>query len=128
MTKLEDYPLTVRPLAAGDGGGYLCEFPDLPGCMGDGETIEDAIRDGRAALWSCIETLRDLGRPIPQPSRPEAQGLGGRWLMRVPKGPHQRLAEQARAEGVSLNSLAATLLAEGLGYRLAKRRSVVSGQ
>ncbi len=88
--------------------------------MGDGETVEDAIRDGRAALWSCTETLRELGRPIPKPSPHEAEGFSGRWLMRVPKGLHQRLAERARAEGVSLNMLAATLLAEGLGYRSAK--------
>jgi antitoxin HicB len=128
MTKLEDFPFTVRPLAAADGGGYLCEFPDVPGCMGDAETIEDAIRDGRAALWSCIEALRDLDRPIPAPSTPEAQRFSGRWLMRVPKGLHQRLAEQAKAEGVSLNTLAATLLAEGLGYRQAKRRIGVAAK
>lgn len=33
---------TVRPLAASEGGGYLVEFPDLPGCMSDGEAIVNA--------------------------------------------------------------------------------------
>jgi antitoxin HicB len=37
--------------------------------------------------------------------------------MRVPKSLHRRLAERAKAEGVSLNTLAITLLAEGLGRR-----------
>ena len=38
------YAFTIRPLEADEGGGYLIEFPDLPGCMADGETVEEAIR------------------------------------------------------------------------------------
>jgi antitoxin HicB len=120
MTTGLDYPLTIRPLSAEEGGGWLCEFPDLPGCMADGATPEEAVREGADALRSCVLTLRELGRPVPPPSRPE-NSYSGRWLMRVPKGLHRRLAEQARAEGVSLNALAATLLAEGLGYRRARQ-------
>lgn len=116
--RLEEYPFTVRPLIKEEGGGYLCEFPDVPHCMGDGETVEEAIRDGRDALWSCLETLRELGRPIPPPSRPkDEEAYSGRWNMRVPRSLHRRLAERARVEGVSLNTLAVTLLAEGLARR-----------
>lgn len=39
-TNILDYPFTIRHLSKEDGGGYLIEFPDLPGCMSDGETIE----------------------------------------------------------------------------------------
>ena len=60
-----DYPFTVRPLAADEGGGYLLDFPDLPGCMADGETPEEAIREGTDALHSWLETHRELGQPIP---------------------------------------------------------------
>jgi len=37
--KVPDYPFTMRYLSSEDGGGYLIEFPDLPGCISDGETI-----------------------------------------------------------------------------------------
>src|SRR5690242_8377107 len=37
---LEQYPFQVRPLAQEEGGGYLIEFPDIQGCMSDGETPE----------------------------------------------------------------------------------------
>ena len=50
MSEVDRYPLTVRPLDPEEGGGYLCEFPDLPGCMGDGATPETAIADGKEAL------------------------------------------------------------------------------
>jgi antitoxin HicB len=41
-----EYRFTIRPLSAGEGGGYLIEFPDLPGCTLDGEPIEEAVANG----------------------------------------------------------------------------------
>ena len=70
MTTRLDYPFQVRPLADVEGGGYLIEFPDLPGCLSDGETIEEAIASGADALRSWIETARECGDPVPPPSRP----------------------------------------------------------
>jgi len=64
-----DYPFQVRPLTE-EGGGYLIEFPDLPGCLSDGETIEEAIANGADALRSWIGTARAAGDPIPPPSHP----------------------------------------------------------
>jgi antitoxin HicB len=117
MTTSLDYPFQVRPLAEEDGGGYLIEFPDLPGCLSDGATIEEAIVNGADALRSWIETAREFGDSVPPPSQPSDDAYSGRWNMRVPKSLHRRLAERAKAEGVSLNTLAVTLLAEGLGRR-----------
>lgn len=116
-----DYPFAVRPLSAEDGGGYLVEFPDLPGCMSDGETVEEAIRNGEEAVRDWIAAMKEAGRPIPAPSHSDR--YSGKWQMRVPKSLHRRLAGRARDEGVSLNTLAVTLMAEGLGERsTAKRR------
>jgi antitoxin HicB len=117
MTTGLDYPFQVRPLPEEDGGGYLIEFPDLPGCLSDGATIEEAIANGADALWSWIATAREFGDPVPPPSQSSDEAYSGRWNMRAPKSLHRRLAERAKAEGVSLNTLAVTLLAEGLGRR-----------
>ena len=46
---------------------YLVEVPELPGCMADGETIEEAIRAAQMAIQLWIEAARKLGRPVPQP-------------------------------------------------------------
>jgi antitoxin HicB len=110
-----DYPFVVRPLDRDEGGGYLVEFPDLPGCMADGATPEAAIRESRDALTSWLKTMRALRRPVPRPA--SASTYSGKWQMRVPRSLHRRLAERARSEGVSLNALALTLMAEGLGRR-----------
>jgi antitoxin HicB len=115
-TKL-DYPCHIRRLDADEGGGYLIEFPDLPGCISDGATVAEAIANGADALRAWIATAEEFGDPVPPPSRPADETYSGRWNLRVPKSLHRRLAERAKAEGVSLNTLTVTLLAEGLGRR-----------
>jgi antitoxin HicB len=112
---IERYPFTVRPLSKEDGGGYLCEFADIPGVMGDGKSVEAAIVDARKALKAALLTLKHMGRSAPVPTT-----ASGQWRMRAPRSLHQRLAARAKAEGVSLNTLAVTLLSEGLGRRVEK--------
>jgi antitoxin HicB len=93
----------------------LVEFPDLPGCMSDGETIEEAIANGEDAKHDWIAAMKEAGRPIPPPSADPPEGYSAQWRLRAPKSLHRKLAERAKREGVSLNTLAVTLLAEGLG-------------
>lgn len=111
--KLIDYPFTIRHLSKEDGGGYLIEFPDLPGCMSDGETIEEAIMNGKDAVICWIKAAKEAGRSIPQPG--ELENQSGKWVQRVPKSIHLRLVEKSKVEGVSLNTLVIAILAEALG-------------
>jgi antitoxin HicB len=119
---LDAYVFTVRPLSGEEGGGYLAEYPEVPYCVADGETPEEAVRNGREALRATLETLAEMGRPIP---RPGATGNSGQWRQRVPKSLHTRLVHRAEREGVSLNTLVTALIAEGMGRReaLTKRRT-----
>ncbi len=111
---MHDLPrFEVRPLDEAEGGGYLIEFPEFPGCMADGETPGEAMREGADALKSYLETLRQLGRPVPS----GGAAFGGQWRQRVPRSLHAALVRRADREGVSLNMLVTTLLAEGLGRR-----------
>lgn len=117
-----DYPFTIRQLSEDDGGGYLIEYPDLPGCMSDGSTVEEAIENGRDALEAWISAAKASGRVIPSPGDLDAQS--GKWLQRVPKSIHYRLVEQAKREGVSLNTLVVSMIAEALGREFKKKRKM----
>lgn len=107
----DDYPFAVRPLAADEGGGYLIEFPDLPGCISDGETVDEAVANGMDAKRAWLAVAREEDRAIPEPGGQ----MSGKWVQRVPKSLHSRLVERAEREGVSLNMLVVSLIAEGLG-------------
>lgn len=111
--KIFDYPFTIRHLPKDDGGGYLIEFPDLPGCMSDGETIAEAIENGNDAVSCWMDAAKKAGRAVSKPGELEKQS--GKWLQRVPKSIHLRLVERAEEEGVSLNTLVITIIAEALG-------------
>src|SRR5207249_2403763 len=89
----------------------LIEFPDLPGCISDGATPEETIANGRDALKSYLLTAREFGDRIPKPGSPAS----GQWRQRTPKSLHARLTARASQEGVSLNTLVTSFIAEGLG-------------
>ena len=46
---------------------YLVEVPDLPGCMADGVTEQDASRNADVIIQEWIETARMVGRSVPTP-------------------------------------------------------------
>lgn len=111
------YPFTVRPLSRDEGGGWLVEFPDLPGCMADGATPEEALHEAEDAVRSWLAAAAAHGDPIPAPSSADLAGYSGKWVVRTPRSLHKRLSERARQEGVSLNTLAVSILSEGIGAR-----------
>jgi predicted RNase H-like HicB family nuclease len=46
---------------------FIAEVPELPGCMADGATYQEALTNAEVVIQEWIETARELGRPIPQP-------------------------------------------------------------
>lgn len=62
------YPILIEPLAPEDGGGFVAVAPDLPGCMSDGATAEEALANVKDAIGEWIAEARALARPVPPPS------------------------------------------------------------
>ena len=84
----EAYTHVISPLSPTEGGGFLISFPDLPGCMSDGETIEAAIQNGRDAFLAWISARADMGKEILRPAYrvPETEtSMSGKFVQRVPK-------------------------------------------
>lgn len=93
-----------------DSDGYwIAEHPELPGCKADGETAQEALSslDISRELWIESRLATDLEVPEPQ----EAPQYSGRFVLRIPKSLHRELANEAAAEGVSLNSFVSNILA-----------------
>lgn len=106
--KLE-YPVTIYRAPE---GGYVAEIEDLPGCLTEAETLEEAFEriDDTRRAW--IELAYEDGMQIPLP-RTENE-YSGKFITRVSKSLHRRLVEQAEHEGISLNQYVECMLTSGI--------------
>ncbi len=50
-----------------DDDAFIAEVPELPGCMADGSTYQEALANAEVIIEEWIETARGLGRMIPEP-------------------------------------------------------------
>jgi len=46
---------------------FIAEVPELPGCMADGKTYQEALANAEVIIQEWLETAQELGRPIPRP-------------------------------------------------------------
>jgi antitoxin HicB len=99
------YPVTLYP---DPEGGYVAQIKDLPGCLTQGETLEETMANINEARELWIETAYEAGDDIPNPCNDDS--YSGKLLVRIPKSLHRRLAETAENEGVSLNQYIVSLL------------------
>lgn len=67
MNDVSKYATVIVALAEDEGGGYLGFVPDLPGCMSDGETREEAINNLADAMQEWVDTQTERNRSIPAP-------------------------------------------------------------
>ncbi|GMA52564.1 DNA repair protein HhH-GPD [Alicyclobacillus contaminans] len=112
------YSVVLHPDPTGE---YVVEIPDLPGCLSQGETIEEALRMIEDAKRAWIEIALEEGRSIPEPSN--TGEFSGKFNVRVPKSLHKVLVENARREGVSLNQYIIYQLSKNVGLEQYEHRS-----
>lgn len=62
------YPAVFEPC---EEGGYCVTFPDLPGCITEGDTLEEALHMARKALALHLWSMEDDGDAIPEPTPPQ---------------------------------------------------------
>ncbi len=104
--KMEITPDTEEP-------GYTVSFPELPGCLTCGDTLEEALANAedakRAWLTACLEDHL----PIPEPRQ-----YSGIFKIRMPKNLHRTLMEHAKEQGVSMNQYCVYLLTRNDGLHV----------
>ena len=110
MGELEKYQAMKYPAATmpGEASGYVVTYPDLPGVVAHGDTPEQAIHNAEGLRMEWIEARLERGWSIPDPG--ELESCNGKLSIRIPKSVHRALRLKAKAEGVSLNQLTASLL------------------
>jgi len=104
-----DYPVMIRAIPIDQGGGYVATIPSLgsQAFVGDGETPQEAYKNLQAAKREIFEEYLHEGLPIPEPpSEHELGEYSGKFVIRMPRELHARLAHAALENDVSLNQYA----------------------
>lgn len=91
-----------------DEGGYVVSYPDLPGCITCGETIETAVANANDAKMAWIEAALESGIEIQEPNN--LKEYSGQFKLRIPRSLHRSLAEHSKKEGISMNQYCVYLL------------------
>ena len=101
---MKNYEVRVYPKKADDGSTYwTAVYPSIPGCVGGGDTPEEAIIEAQENLEVYLEYLEEEKRPIPAEDY-EPQ-YSGKIAFRTSRSTHKRIAEIADREGISINLL-----------------------
>jgi predicted RNase H-like HicB family nuclease len=109
-------PYTIMLRWDGDDEIFVAHVDELPGCSAHGATEATAISNLRDNMQVWIEDCLEAGDPIPEPAQ-EIELPSGKWLQRVPRSLHSKLIRLAKKEGVSLNQLVSSALAEAVGMK-----------
>lgn len=103
------YKLEIVPDT--EEGGYAARYPDLPGCITCGETLEAVSRNAEDAKRAWLEAALEDSIAIKEPVA-DAPHYSGQFKLRIPKTLHQSLATRAKDEGLSMNQYCLYLLSQ----------------
>lgn len=98
-------------LSPDDEGGYVVSYPELPGCLSVGDTVEEAIKNGEDAKREWFMAMIEEDMVIPEPER--NNDYSGQFKLRLPKSLHRSLVQRAKKEGISMNQYCLYLLSKG---------------
>ena len=113
MKTLNEYlkmPYRMELVEDPDEGGFVVSYPDLPGCITCGETVEGAIANAQDAKKTWLEAALEEGIEIHEPDSLEE--YSGQFKLRLPRSLHRSLAEHSQREGISMNQYCVYLLAK----------------
>ena len=100
MKTLNDYmglPYRMEIVEDTNEGGFVVSYPDLPGCISCGETIETAVANAKDAKKAWLEAALEEGIRIYEPNHLE--DYSGQFKLRLPRSLHRSLAEHSKQEG-----------------------------
>jgi predicted RNase H-like HicB family nuclease len=98
------YHIVVQHITDESGSYYLAAVKEFDGCMSHGDTYVEAFENIQEAMEGWIETKLANGFSIPEPM--DENQYSGKFVLRLPKSLHARIAMEAEKEGVSLNQYA----------------------
>ena len=119
MKSIVDYmslPYRLEIVEDKSEGGYVASYPDLPGCLTCGETIDEVVKNANDAKKEWLLAAIEENIDIPEPDT--LDNYSGQFKLRMPRSLHKSLANHALIEGISMNQYCLYLLSKNDGLSL----------
>ena len=97
------YPYSVYQAKVEDHIFWIAKIPSLPGCVGQGDTLEEALSELSTNEKEWLDTAILCGIDIPEIPIVEESLPSGKFTVRVAPSVHQAAADRAKEQGISLN-------------------------
>ena len=113
MRTFEEYmklPYKLEIIPDTEESGFVASYPELPGCITCGETVDEVVANAEDAKKEWITAALEEGIEIAEPDA--ADSYSGQFKLRLPKSLHKTLAEDSKKEGISMNQYCVYLLAK----------------
>lgn len=126
VRSIEEYmamPYRLELVPDTEEGGFVASYPELPGCITSGETMEAAVTNAMDAKRAWLEAALADGIPIQEPNN--LDDYSGQFKLRIPKSLHKSLAEHSRQEGISMNQYCLYLLSKNDAISSSKRMNTI---
>ena len=98
------YHIVIQYITDESGSYYFATVREFDGCMSHGDTYTEAFENIQKAMELWIEAKLEGGFQVPLPM--DDNQYSGKFVLRIPKTLHARLAMEAEKEGISLNQYA----------------------
>lgn len=117
-----------KVVLAPEGDGFLASYVEIESLMACGKNQLEAIKNLEAARGEWYDLAVEVGASIPEPASTIEDSYSGRFILRLNPILHKLLAERAAEEDISLNSLCARMLMEGIASKPDELKAAVAKQ
>ena len=108
----QNLPYTIE-LKQDAEDGWFVRVKELPGCMSQGDSADEALTMIREAMQGWLTVALEQNMTIPEPQ--SAEEFSGKFVVRLPRSLHRDLTQRAQEEGVSLNQYVNVALSQFVG-------------
>ena len=112
----QPWTIEIRP---DQDGGCFVSVVELPGCMTEGDTLQEGIEMIQDALALWLTVSLEHGDPIPEPR--VIDDYSGKVFVRTSKQLHRLVSEEAARQGVSMSQWVGEVLAREVGLKAGGR-------
>jgi len=98
------YSIIIKKITDESGSYYHASVQEFEGCQSTADSFNEAYTNIYEAMEGWIETKLENGFEVPKPI--DENNYSGKFVLRIPKTLHKKLALAAEKEGVSLNQYA----------------------